>query len=183
MQPSRSVILHHYTEVLTAVALLILLRTNKKITMQKLFLIALIALGGLSIVACNDEDETPAADTRFEQEFVGADEMEILIDTKTNLVWVNDIRGCFAGVVTPMTQCEMLTFAGRSDWRTPTVAEMSELLKEIAAREMNLNYINAACGLMSTSEMTWVFTENTDMPGETTTATPGNAGLRCVANN
>jgi hypothetical protein len=156
---------------------------NKKNYMKKLLQFTLIALGGLSIVACGEDEAAPAADMRFEQELVGTDEMEILIDTETNLVWVNDIRGCFAGVVTPMTQCEMLDFAGRTDWRTPTVAEMSELLTEIAAREMNLNYINATCGLMSTNEMTWVFTENTDMPGETTTATPGNAGLRCVAMN
>jgi hypothetical protein len=174
------VILHHYTKVWTS---LFLLNLTKKITMKKQVLFALIALGGLSISACDDSNDAAPEEMRFEQEFVGTDEMEILIDTKTNLVWVNDIRGCFAGIVTPMTQCEMLSFAGRMDWRTPTVAEMSELLKEIAAREMNLNYINTSCGLMSTNEMTWVFTENTDKAGATTTATPGNAGLRCVANN
>ena len=47
--------------------------------------------------------------------------------------------------------------------------------------EMNLNYINTSCALMSSSDTEWVFTENSSSPGMTTTNEPGNAGLRCVA--
>lgn len=138
----------------------------------------------VSFYGCGSDDE-PAEmmDSRFESELVGSENMEILMDNETGLVWVNDIRGCFAGIINPEMECGMLVFAGRDDWRTPTSSEMSTLLSAIAERNMNLNYINTACSLMSTSDGVWVFTENTDMPGGTTMAMPGNAGLRCVAMN
>ena len=135
------------------------------------------------MISCKDEDQDATVD-RFESELIGTMDMEVLIDNETNLVWVNDVRGCFAGIVTPTNQCEDLTFAGSSDWRTPTPDEMVELLSEISDRGMSLNYINSACALMSTSDSTvWVFTENSSSPGLTTTNKPGNAGLRCVRDN
>jgi hypothetical protein len=151
--------------------------------MKKILVIGLV--GMFIFTGCGDDDTTEdmMIDTRFESELVGMDDMEILIDTETNLVWVNDIRGCFAGIINPEMECGMLVFAGRDDWRTPTSAEMSALISAIAEREMELNYINSACSLMSTSDGVWVFTENTDMPGGTTMMMPGNAGLRCVAMN
>ena len=154
--------------------------------MKKLLLMALI--GVITITSCSKQEEeeienpeTPAA--RFETELVGDDDLEILKDTETELVWVNDIRGCFAGIITPEAQCQNLTFAGRDDWRTPTADEMSNLILGVVDNEIELNYINTSCALMSTSEEVWVFTENSTMPGETTTAMPGNAGLRCVISN
>jgi len=137
----------------------------------------------LSFTACSSDDDatqTPEEDTRFKKELVGEDKMEILIDTKTGLTWVNDIRACFAGVVVPENQSEDLVFAGKDDWRTPTSAEQVELIKAIAERNMKLNYINSNCAVMSSSDEVWVFTENSDSPGQTTTNKPGNAGLRSV---
>jgi len=154
--------------------------------MKKLLLMALI--GVITITSCSKQEEeeikdpeTPAV--RFESELVGDDDMEILKDTETELVWVNDVRGCFAGVVIPETQCDDLTFAGRDDWRNPTSNEMSNLILGVVENDIELNYINTSCALMSTSEEVWVFTENSTSPGQTTTAMPGNAGLRCVISN
>lgn len=158
----------------------------------KLYFAALIMSMGLLTVSCSDDDdndnadtemEMPTAEARFQTELVGDMDMELLIDTETDLVWVNDARGCFAAIVNPTTECAEFTFAGQTDWRIPTPEEMSELLTEIAERDMNLNYINASCALMSTSDTVWVFTENSDMPGAMTMAEPGNAGLRCVRDN
>ncbi|MEM6274888.1 MAG: hypothetical protein AAF735_06575 [Myxococcota bacterium] len=117
---------------------------------------------------------------RFSAELVGPMDMELLHDEETGLTWVNDVRGCFAGITTPGTQCDDLTFAGRTDWRMPNTGELSELLTEIAERDMNLNYINAACAVMTASDG-WVFTENSSMPGGISQNQPGNAGVRCVA--
>ena len=116
----------------------------------------------------------------FKSEKVGMGKMEILIDTKTNLTWVNDIRGCRTGVVVPINQSNDLVFAGKDDWRVPTSAEQVELIKAINEREMKLNYINTSCALMSSSDGVWVFTENSSSPGMTTMTKPGNAGLRSV---
>jgi len=135
----------------------------------------------LTFTACNsDDDTTPTEDNRFKSELIGDDKMEILIDTKTGLTWVNDTRGCFAGIVVPENQSADLVFAGKDDWRTPTSAEQVELIKAIAERKMKLNYINKSCALMSSSDAVWVFTENSNEPGQTTTNKPGNAGLRSV---
>ena len=137
------------------------------------------ALALLALPACSDDDDGAEAmmtADRFTAELVGPNDMELLIDAETDLVWINDARGCFAAIIDPTTECAEFTFAGRDDWRVPTAAELSELLREIDAREMNLNYINPTCGLMSSSDSVWVFTENTDMAGEITTARPGNAG-------
>lgn len=135
----------------------------------------------LSFTACNSEDDTtPTENERFESEFVGTDKMEIIKDTKTNLTWVNDNRGCFAAIIIPENQCADLEFAGKDDWRTPTSMELVELLTAIAERDLKLNYINSSCAVMSSNESIWVFTENSSTPGVTTTNQPGNAGLRCV---
>ncbi len=135
----------------------------------------------LSLTACSsDDDAQKPEEARFKKELVGDEKMEILIDTKTGLTWVNDTRGCIAGVVVPEGQSEELVFAGKDDWRTPTSAEQVELIKAIVEHKIKLNYINTSCVLMSSSDAVWVFTENSDDPGQTTTTQPGNAGLRSV---
>jgi len=150
--------------------------------MKKIQFFAVLLLSMLSvlIMSCKDDD---ANTERFQSELVGSMDMEILTDTETGLVWVNDARGCFAAIIIATTECDDLTFAGQSDWRTPSQDELVELLTEIDARDMNLNYINPDCGLMSTADTTvWVFTENTTMAGSVTMNKPGNAGIRCVRN-
>jgi len=149
--------------------------TNFSILMMVMTVLA------FSTTSCK-KDEVVEPSSRFESQKKGSDEMEILIDTETNLVWVNDARGCFAAIISPGNECAELVFAGISDWRTPSPDELSALITEIAAQEMKLNYINASCALMSSNEATWVFTENSNNPGGKTVMMPGNAGLRCVAN-
>lgn len=156
----------------------------KKI-IKSLGLVSLLFLG----VSCGSDDDATTdngemVSSRFESQLTGDMEMETILDTETNLVWINDITGCFAGIINPTTQCEELTFAGRSDWRIPSAAEMAELITAIDERGITLNYINSACALMATSdEGLWVFTENSDAPGQMTMMEPGNAGLRCVTDN
>lgn len=140
----------------------------------------LLAVGFTAFVSSCKKEETTPADTRFESVKTGSDNMETIIDTETNLEWVNDNRGCFGGIIEPSNECMESTFAGHEDWRTPTAAELSTLIKAINERDMKLNYINSSCALMSTSAATWVFTENAAEPGNMTTMKPGNAGLRCV---
>jgi len=139
-------------------------------------------------VSCSDDDESNSVDmvpvpVRFEAQLNGDMDMETLLDTETNLIWVNDVRGCFAGIVNPTTQCEDLVFGGSSDWRLPSPEELATLIKAIDERGMSLNYINSSCALMSTNDAVWVFTENSDAPGEMTMMEPGNAGVRCVKEN
>ncbi|MCK5906078.1 MAG: hypothetical protein KAG37_00725 [Flavobacteriales bacterium] len=147
--------------------------------MKKLLtLTALIAV--FSFTSCNKDDEKETTDERFTKAMYTAENYETIKDNDTGLEWVNDKRGCFGGIVTPGTQCDDTEFADLSDWRTPTPDELAMLMKEISSRDMKLNYIVSTCVLMSTSEEVWVFTENSDSPGERTTNKPGNAGLRCV---
>lgn len=143
-------------------------------------LVRLALLASMPVIAgCGDDDQT-SEPARFETQLVGMMNMELLNDRTTALTWVNDARGCFAGVTAPGPQCDDLVFAGRDDWRLPTTAELSALLSAIAERGMNLNYINANCAVMTASDG-YVLTENSSMPGSVTTAVPGNAGVRCVA--
>ncbi len=150
-------------------------------TSLKVFTLIFVLI--LSTSCKNDDDDEQPQDTRFEKVNEGNVDMETLKDKVTNLEWINGTGGCFAGIVTPASQCDDSTFGGYSDWRTPTPNELSNLIVEINNRGMSLNYINSGCALMSTSMATWVFTENSNNPGQTTTSEPGNAGLRCVRNN
>jgi len=110
---------------------------------------------------------------------------ETLLDVETGLTWVNDIRFCMAGVTRPENAtCNILSdmaVGGINDWRLPTSAEMSEVTLAVDADEnVTLNYINAACAVMTASDG-WVFTENSTAPGEFSPIEPGNAGVRCVS--
>ncbi|MEO1334204.1 MAG: hypothetical protein AAFV29_01115 [Myxococcota bacterium] len=149
--------------------------------MDKNLLVSMMMIASTLAVACgDDENANEPASMRFQAQLVGEMNMELLNDTMTGLTWVNDIRGCFAAVTMPGDQCETLVFAGREDWRIPTSAELSELLSSVAAMNMSLNYINSTCAIMTASDG-WVFTENSSMPGAMSSAVPGNAGIRCVA--
>lgn len=153
--------------------------------MKNLFtLTALITLFAFTS-CCKDDnkattDEKDPTDERFTKAMYSAENHETIIDNETSLEWVNDTRGCFAGIVTPGTQCDDTNFADMTDWRTPTPDEMAVLITEISERDMQLSYINTSCVIMSTNMNVWVFTENSTTPGVKSTNKPGNAGLRCV---
>lgn len=115
------------------------------------------------------------------------DGTEVLTDTETGLVWVNDIRFCFAGVTRPEdSMCGVLSdmaVSGITDWRLPTSVEMSDVTLAVDADEsIEFNFINAACAVMTASDG-WVFTENSNAPGMLSPIEPGNAGVRCVSGN
>ena len=147
--------------------------------MKKLFTLTVL-ITVFTFASCDKDEKEEIESERFTKEMYTADNFETIKDNETKLEWVNDTRGCFAGIVTPNMQCADTDFADFSDWRTPTADEMSTLIKEIASKNMKLNYINTSCAIMSTSEEVWVFTENSSTPGQKTTQKPGNAGLRCV---
>lgn len=147
--------------------------------MKKLLMLSVL-LTVFSFSSCSKDDEKESTDDRFTKAMYTSENYETIKDNETGLEWVNDTRGCFAGIVTPGTQCDDTDFGDFTDWRTPTADEMSVLMTEVASRGMQLNYINTSCVIMSTSEYIWVFTENSNSPGEKTNQKPGNAGLRCV---
>ncbi len=131
-----------------------------------------------------DVGGTDSLQPRLVTEIDPQDQSELLRDTQTGLVWVNDIRFCFAGVTDPeANNCAALndaTVAGANNWRIPTTEEMSALILAVVDDEtVELNYINPACAVMTASDG-WVFTENSSSPGTISTVAPGNAGLRCV---
>ena len=161
-----------------------LMRKKRKMRKESYLMIStrVLSITGMFLLAgvvsgCSSDPEDGGE--RFRATLVGPMSMEILSDEVTGLTWVNDARGCFAAITTPGDQCDNLVFAGRDDWRMPTSMELSELLSEISARGLNLNYINASCSVMTASDG-WVFTENSNMPGGVTNNMPGNAGIRCV---
>jgi len=113
------------------------------------------------------------------------DGSETLLDTKSGLVWVNDVRFCMAGVTRPEdATCTILSdmaVSGKTDWRVPTSMEMSDLtLAVVADPSITLNYINRSCAVMTATDG-WVFTENSTSPGVMSPIEPGNAGVRCVS--
>lgn len=125
-----------------------------------------------------------AEQARLETIIDPEDQTEYLKDTQTGLVWVNDIRYCFAGITDPSSSsCAMLndaTVGGVNTWRIPTTEEMSALILAVVDDDtIQLNYINASCAVMTASDG-WVFTENSTAPGTISSVVPGNAGLRCV---
>jgi len=117
---------------------------------------------------------------RYSQMIMEMSNDETLIDNTNSTEWINDARGCFAGVVDQDTdKCDTLEFAGHSDWRYPTTEEMVELILSALDEGVQLNYINPFCAVMTTSDG-YVMTENSNRPGTTFTNKPGNAGLRCI---
>jgi len=84
-------------------------------TKHSLFSVLIFLCMAQVFVACKDDDTDSEMmlEARFKSEKIGEMEMEILIDTKTDMVWVNDARGCFAAIIDPTTPCAELTFAGQ----------------------------------------------------------------------
>lgn len=126
-----------------------------------------------------------AMDSRLVSSIADVDGAETLLDTRTGLVWVNDVAFCFAGITRPEdSSCEVLGemgVAGLTDWRLPTSAEMSEVTLAVAEDEnVTFNFINPSCAVMTASDG-WVFTENSTAPGTISMIEPGNAGVRCVS--
>jgi len=89
--------------------------------------------------------------------------------------WLSSV--CF--VDTKSQLCEDVEFAGHTDWRSPTKAELSQLFSSVKTQKIQLKYINASCAV-STASDGHVFTENTEMAGKVLDYTPENSGLRCV---
>ncbi|WP_428354427.1 hypothetical protein [Methyloprofundus sp.] len=121
--------------------------------------------------------------SRFSSEMIGMD--EVLTDHIANYSWVNGSHGCHINANAAATatgdvveHCEMLEFAGYTDWRAPTSKEMSEMIIHADQMGVQLNYINPACQFMATSDG-FVQTENTSEPGKIVESAV-NSGSRCV---
>lgn len=156
-------------------------------------------------------DEAPTQ-TRFM--FMRANEAErsgrILVDTKTNLEWINQTGldsagdGCVSpsnvGTTEPAEaegRCELQNFAGHDDWRAPTGAELSEIIKVTATTNgVVLKYLVAACPAnVSTQNMIRTENANAAVQSAFPNASTGDilansvadmrgvpAGVRCVRN-
>ena len=127
-------------------------------------------------------DATGATDVSQSEQFESksVNDQETLIDTQTQLQWVNDPEGCFAGIIDMESKlCDDLDFGGHSDWRSPNQEELSQLFKAVKGEGIRLRYINTSCAVGTASDG-HVFTENTEMAGQFVNYKPENAGLRCV---
>jgi len=105
-------------------------------------------------------DEAPTQ-TRFM--FMRASEAErsgrVLVDTKTNLEWINQtgLDSAGDGCVSPSNvgstepseangRCDLQNFAGHNDWRAPTGSELAEVIKATSTTNgVALKYLVAAC--------------------------------------
>lgn len=133
---------------------------------------------------------------------------ETVVDSTTSLEWISDTQldtngeGCVnpanSGPTEPSAadaRCVAQSYAGHSDWRAPTAAELTELTTSVVAEGFTLKYLNPACpALVGTDGI--VRTENAnptaasafpnagpgDILGTALSALPGgvNAGVRCV---
>jgi hypothetical protein len=121
--------------------------------------------------------------SRFSSKTVGID--EVLTDHNANLTWVNGSHGCHINADAAQTattdvveHCESLEFAGQTDWRAPTTAEISELTIHANHMNVKLNYRNPNCQFMAASDG-FVQTENNKEPGKIVESAV-NSGSRCV---
>ena len=120
---------------------------------------------------------------RFSSKTIGID--EVLTDHNANLSWVNGSHACqinadaeHTATTDVVTYCESLDFAGSTDWRAPTSAEISEMIVHANDMNVQLNYRNPNCQFMATSDG-FVQTENTTEPGKIVESAV-NSGSRCV---
>ena len=124
--------------------------------------------------------------SRFMSETAGIDEM--LVDNINKLSWVNGSHACMINADAAMTAsmdavsyCETLEFAGHSDWRAPTNAEMADMIVNADRLDEVLHYRNPNSQFMATSEG-FVQTENNVEPGKIVESAV-NSGTRCVREN
>lgn len=122
---------------------------------------------------------------------------EVLIDTNNKIAWVNGSEGCKTYVAnkddmktkfskTPaeaVEYCENLEYAGNSDWRLPTAAELSRLTLDVQKADIKLNYAFDKCKRMVASGDKFVQTEKSDDPGAVLDEAAGGAGIRCVTSH
>ena len=126
------------------------------------------------------------ASPRFSSETVGVDEM--LVDSINKRSWVNGSHACNINADAAMTAsmdavayCETLEFAGHSDWRAPTSAEIADMIVNADRLEVQLNYRNPNCQFMAASDG-FVQTENNSDPGKIVDSAV-NSGTRCMREN
>ncbi len=132
----------------------------------------------------------PPASTRFESQMLGAAQEEVLVDSQTNLIWVNGNSGCLSPAMHGLIDharseelCADLSYAGSDNWRAPINEEMSGIITAVVADSaVMLNYINPMCPAMVTSDG-FVQTENTDNAPGAILETASPAGVRCVTDN
>ena len=183
---------------------------------NKIKLAVMVSLATVTLVSCNssnnnDEDNgtAPTTAARFSAVTASTDNGggEMLIDTTTNLTWINDTSldtnrdGCVSpGSVGPIepaeadARCDNQTYGGFNDWRAPTAAELTSLITSAVASNTTMKYLNPICPALVASDGI-VRTENAnpsassafpnakagDLLGNSLADLKGvSAGVRCV---
>lgn len=125
----------------------------------------------------------PEPKSRFKSQTNGID--EVLIDNVNNLTWINGSHACKINADAAETasedaavHCASLDFAGYTDWRAPTSAEMADMIVNADRLNITLNYRNPNCQFMATTDG-FVQTENNKEPGKVVESAV-NSGTRCV---
>ena len=142
-----------------------------------------LALAAAGCDSNNSTDNNPApSPERFKSITASADNGggKILIDSTAKLSWINDASldtrgdGCVSpGAVGPIEPtkasefCQNQQFAGFTDWRAPTAAELSDLITNAQAAGVKMNYLNPACPTVVGSDG-FVRTENDGNPAVST---------------
>lgn len=156
------------------------MKTSIKLTTLVLATALLTACGSSSSNSDSLGDEKSIATSKY-QTVQNEDGNNILLDNNSSLMWINNVGDCFEGVIEPDTDnCTNLVSGEYSDWRYPTKAELSKLIKETHAdNTVSLEYANSIC-VVGTASDGWVKTHNSNDVGAILDIKPGNAGLRCV---
>ncbi|GEM_PF-4477626 len=117
-------------------------------------------------------------------------EEAIVKDSQTGLVWVNSKNACYLHRIGPVSISDTpqkaidhysnLTFAGNSEWRLPTDAELSDFVIKTKSQNLQLAYIFEGCKTIIAANGKFVKTEKSDEAGIIEDMIAGGAGVRCV---
>ncbi len=136
----------------------------------------------------------------FEIKSIGADNDDrVIVDTSKNLMWVNESRrskkACLAIHSTSDTDynesktfCANLNFAGFTDWRDPTTAELADFVKETTKAYLLPGYEAPCKRLLATEQNGTRYAVSTRFDSKHAIGTESlleipitsNIGLRCV---
>ncbi len=138
---------------------------------NKIKLAVMVSLATVTLVSCNsssnNEDNGPTTTVRFSAVTASTANGggEMLIDTTTNLTWINDTSldtnrdGCVspgsAGPTEPAAanaRCDNQTYAGFNDWRAPTTAELTSFITSAVSSNTTMKYLNPVCPALVASD-------------------------------
>ena len=115
------------------------------------------------------------------------DGVEVAVDGKNKLMWVNSLSGCkihkegeATAAAAGAKYCSSLEYAGENDWRLATGKEMSNLIVTAEKEGFTLKHINPNCQFMAAQDG-FVQTAKNKVVGKIQdTSNSGPSGIRCV---